>query len=181
MDRVRGPRAWVIPAIDILGGRAVRLVRGDPGRPSVVDPDPVRLARYLRAQGARALHVIDLDGAREGSPVNLALVRKVVRSAAVPVQVGGGVRSPEDAAALLRAGVWRVVLGTMAAEDPEGLLAMRRRFGDAVIPSLDVRAGQVATRGWSAAAGRSPLEVAEALLQGGFRLAVFTIATGTAP
>jgi len=106
------------PAIDIRGGRAVRLVRGDYDRETAFDDDPLEAARRWLAQGARALHVVDLDGARAGHQANLDHARRIAAEAVVPVQLGGGLRDAESVAEAIDAGVARVVLGTAALEDP---------------------------------------------------------------
>jgi phosphoribosylformimino-5-aminoimidazole carboxamide ribotide isomerase len=146
------------PAIDIRGGACVRLVQGDYAQERVYRADPVEVAGELVAAGARWLHVVDLDAARTGRPVNRKTVAAVAATAAaarVPVQSGGGVR---DAEALLDAGVARVVVGTAALDDPTMVRRLAGRHPGAVAVGLDARGGELAVRGWTAAAGLSPAE-----------------------
>jgi len=138
----------LLAAVDILGGRAVRLTQGSFDASTVYDADPLAAAlRWVRA-GARALHVVDLDGARTGHPVNLEHVRRIAGEAGVPVQAGGGVRTLQAVEELAQAGVQRVVLGTAAFRDPNLLEQALARIGDRLVVSLDARAGRLAAAGW---------------------------------
>jgi phosphoribosylformimino-5-aminoimidazole carboxamide ribotide isomerase len=141
-------RVILIPAIDIRGGRAVRLIQGDYERETAFDADPLDAARRWVGQGARALHVVDLDGARAGQPVNLAQVERIAAQAGVPVQMGGGLRRAEDVAAALAAGVERAVLGTAAVEDPALIEALIAEHGARIAVAADARGGRVAVEGW---------------------------------
>ena len=145
-------------AVDIRGGRCVRLHQGDYGQETVYGDDPVATAVELAGAGADWIHVVDLDAARSGVPVNRPVVAAVAAAVEVPVQAGGGVRSAEAARALLDAGVERVVLGTAALADPDLVRTLARSSRVAV--GLDARAGGVATEGWRTGTGRSVLEVA---------------------
>ena len=136
------------PAIDLRNGRCVRLAQGDYARETVFGEDPVAMVREFVAAGARRLHVVDLDGAKDGVPAQAALVGRMVAAAGVPVQFGGGVRSHETAAAYLAAGVARVVIGSLAIERPELLTALAQEFPGRIVLGLDARDGLVATRGW---------------------------------
>ncbi len=137
------------PAIDILGGNAVRLVRGDFDAKRVYDEDPLSAARSWVGAGARRLHVVDLDGARTGEQVNLDHLRRIAAEAGVPVQYGGGLRSAEAVRAALEAGAERVILGTAAFLDPDLLREVLHSHGpERVLVSIDVRGGRVATHGW---------------------------------
>lgn len=138
----------LIPAIDILGGKAVRLVQGDFERSTVYDADPLDAARRWVQAGARALHVVDLDGARTGAPANLEHVERIVGSLAVPVQVGGGLRAAAVVHAAVDAGAARVVLGTAAFRDVDFLDQMVSELGDRVVVSVDARSGRLAAAGW---------------------------------
>lgn len=137
------------PAIDILGGNAVRLVKGDFDAKKVYDEDPVSAARGWAEQGARQLHVVDLDGAKRGEPVNLEQLRLISSQLGLPVQYGGGLRTAGAVADALAAGATRVVLGTIAFTDP---LLLERVLDahdpDQVLVAVDVRGGHVATHGW---------------------------------
>ncbi|HLY48090.1 MAG TPA: 1-(5-phosphoribosyl)-5-[(5-phosphoribosylamino)methylideneamino]imidazole-4-carboxamide isomerase [Solirubrobacteraceae bacterium] len=138
----------LLPAIDILDGRAVRLARGSFEDATVYDEDPVEAARRWARAGARALHVVDLDGARAGAPVNLDRVRKIVRVAGIPIQVGGGFRTLDAVSEVLSAGAHRVVMGTAAYRDVDLLDEVVARIGERLVVSLDARDGHLAGAGW---------------------------------
>lgn len=145
------------PAIDLRGGRCVRLYQGDYDRETVYGDDPVAQARAFATAGARWIHVVDLDAARSGEPVNRPVIAAIAAAVSVPVQTGGGVRSVEAARALFDAGVRRVVVGTAALEQP-GLVAAIAPFGEVAL-GLDVRGREVAVRGWEQGSGRDLLAV----------------------
>jgi phosphoribosylformimino-5-aminoimidazole carboxamide ribotide isomerase len=137
------------PAIDILGGNAVRLVKGDFDAKKVYDEDPLSAAQGWVGAGADYLHVVDLDGAKAGAPVNLKQLRRVAVNAGVPVQYGGGLRTARAVADALAHGAARVILGTAAFSDPELLQAVLDEHGpERVLVGVDVRGGRVATHGW---------------------------------
>jgi len=138
----------IIPAIDIRGGKCVRLVQGDYDRETVFGVDPVAMALHWTGQGARRLHVVDLDAARDGRPVNEAIVRRIVAEAGVPVQVAGGVRTHEAIHRWAEAGAGRIVVGTAAIEDPAMIEKAMVRHRDKIAVSIDARAGHVAVKGW---------------------------------
>jgi phosphoribosylformimino-5-aminoimidazole carboxamide ribotide isomerase len=138
----------LLAAIDILDGKAVRLARGAFDERTVYDADPLEAARRWVAGGARALHLVDLDGARSGAPVNLEEIRRIVADAGVPVQVGGGLRTIEAVEDAVAAGAARIVLGTAAFRDVDLLDEAIARFGDRVVVSLDARDGKLAASGW---------------------------------
>jgi phosphoribosylformimino-5-aminoimidazole carboxamide ribotide isomerase len=138
----------LIPAIDIRGGRCVRLDQGDFGRETVFADEPVEVARRWLDEGASRLHVVDLDGAREGWPVNAELVGRIVAVAGVPVQVGGGLRDKAAIQRYLDAGVDRVVLGTAAVKDRALLAEALAEHGRQIVVSVDARVGLVAVEGW---------------------------------
>jgi phosphoribosylformimino-5-aminoimidazole carboxamide ribotide isomerase len=139
----------IIPAIDLLGGRPVRLRQGDFDQVTGFGDDAVGLARQFAAAGAPWLHVVDLDGARAGAWRNLDLIAEIAASVPSPIQAGGGARSIEAVDAALRRGVARVVVGTAAVESPTSFAAWTARFGPQLAVSLDVRDAAVATRGWT--------------------------------
>ncbi len=146
------------PAIDIRGGACVRLVQGDYAREKVYRGDPVAVAVELAASGASWVHVVDLDAARTGRPENRAAVAAIAAAVAVPVQTGGGVRDEFSAESLLDAGVRRVVIGTAALERPGMVRRLAARHPGRIAVGLDARAGQLALRGWTEAAGSSVAE-----------------------
>jgi phosphoribosylformimino-5-aminoimidazole carboxamide ribotide isomerase len=138
------------PAVDIRDGHAVRLAQGEFDQETVYDADPLDAALRWVADGARALHVVDLDGARAGAPANLAQVRRIAAAVAVPVEVGGGLRDADAVAAVLDAGALRAILGTAALRDPGFAERMVTRHGaDRIVVSVDARGGRVAAAGWT--------------------------------
>ena len=139
----------LLPAVDILEGKAVRLARGEFDQRTVYDADPLDAAQRWVEGGARGLHVVDLDGARGGAPVNLEHVRRITAALPVPVQVGGGLRTIESVREAIGAGAARVVLGTAAYHDIDFLDAAVAEFGDRVVVSVDARNGRVAAAGWT--------------------------------
>ncbi len=164
----------ILPAIDILGGRCARLYQGRFDRARIYADDPVAVARAWAEAGARWVHVVDLDAARTGRPVNLGVVAAVVRSAGAAVQYGGGVRTRPQLEELLGLGVGRVVVGTAAFTDPDFLAEACRRFGERVAVALDVRDGQVAVAGWESALPLDPVEAVGRLEGLGVRRLVVT-------
>ncbi|GBD23543.1 1-(5-phosphoribosyl)-5-[(5-phosphoribosylamino) methylideneamino] imidazole-4-carboxamide isomerase [bacterium HR29] len=153
----------VIPAVDIREGRAVRLLRGDYAAETVYGDDPVAVAVRWASLGAPRLHVVDLDGARAGRPVNLELIGRICRSVAVPVEVSGGLRSLDAVAAAFDAGADRVQLGSAAVRSPEFAGEAARRWPGRVVVALDTRGGRIAVDGWQAEADGSLIELAERL------------------
>lgn len=152
----------LLPAIDILDGKAVRLARGDFGQRTDYDADPLEAARRWVDAGARELHVVDLDGARTGVPANVAHVRRIVRSCGVPVEVGGGLRSLEAVEAIAETGAARLILGTAAFRDPEFLAAAVAGHPGQLMVSVDARNGRVAAAGWTE---ETELSVGDALAE----------------
>jgi len=138
----------VIPAIDLLEGRCVRLYQGDYARSQVFDENPVAVARQWVEQGAARLHLVDLDGARTGQPINLKTIAAIVQAVEIPVQVGGGVRDRQRAEDLLARGVAQVILGTVAIEQPQLVAQLCQELPGKIVVGIDARDGRVATRGW---------------------------------
>ncbi len=138
----------IIPAIDLKGGRCVRLVQGEMDRETRYFDDPLEAARLWASEGARRIHVVDLDGAVSGSPRNLEAVRRIVEETPVAVQVGGGIRTESDLKRYLGIGVDRVVLGTMACRDPKGVKELADRYPARILVGIDARNGFVAVEGW---------------------------------
>ena len=149
----------IIPAIDIRGGRCVRLVQGGYDRETVFADDPAEAARRWRDAGAKRLHVVDLDGAREGHAVNTASVERIVAAVDVPVQLGGGLRNLETIGGYLEAGVERVVLGTAAVKDQALLSSALARFPGRIGVGVDARDGIVVTEGWRDTSGITASEL----------------------
>jgi phosphoribosylformimino-5-aminoimidazole carboxamide ribotide isomerase len=164
----------VYPAIDLRGGRCVRLKQGDFGRAKEYDADPVERARDWESQGAQAIHVVDLDGAEEGRPVQLELIRRIARAVGVPLQVGGGVRSIEDLRVVRGAGARRVVMGTAAVEDRDLRLRAVEEAGDSLLVAVDARDGVIATHGWLRSSGVSVLDLSKELAADGVASVLYT-------
>jgi phosphoribosylformimino-5-aminoimidazole carboxamide ribotide isomerase len=164
----------VYPAIDLRGGRSVRLKQGDFGQAKEYDADPVERAREWVRQGAQAIHVVDLDGAEEGRPVQLELLRRIARAVGVPLQVGGGVRSIEDLHAVRGAGAQRIIMGTAAVENRDLRLRAVEEAGDSVVVAVDAREGVVATHGWRRSSGVSVLDLSKELVADGVASVLYT-------
>jgi phosphoribosylformimino-5-aminoimidazole carboxamide ribotide isomerase len=150
----------VIPAIDLLEGRCVRLHQGDYNQVTTFSEDPVHQALEWQRQGARRLHLVDLDGARQGVPVNDAAVRSITAALSIPVQLGGGVRTLERAEQLLALGLDRVILGTLAVEEPDLVCRLAQRQPGRIVVGIDARNGKVSTRGWLQDSALAATEVA---------------------
>ncbi len=138
----------VIPAIDLLDGKCVRLYQGDYAKSQVFDHNPVAVARQWEEQGASRLHLVDLDGAKAGKTSNLAAIEAIVKALTIPVQVGGGLRDRTSVSRLLEMGVQRAILGTVAVEQPELITEWCAQFPQQIVVGIDARNGKVATRGW---------------------------------
>lgn len=136
------------PAIDLRGGCCVRLQQGDYSRETVFGEDPVETVRQFTDAGCRRLHIVDLEGAKDGEATQRGLIAAMVKAAGVPCQVGGGIRSPEIIVAYLEAGVERLVVGSVAIEQPEAFAEMAHAFPGRLVLGLDAREGRVASRGW---------------------------------
>ncbi|MFL6039634.1 MAG: 1-(5-phosphoribosyl)-5-[(5-phosphoribosylamino)methylideneamino]imidazole-4-carboxamide isomerase [Gaiellaceae bacterium] len=164
----------LLPAIDIRGGKAVRLRQGDFNQETVYNEDPLEAARAWVDQGARFLHVIDLDGAREGAPANLEHLERITTELRVPVQYGGGLRDVGAVRAALGAGADRVILGTAAYTDVEFLDACIASWPSRVLVAVDVRGGRVSVAGWTKATQMRPDDVIERMQRRGVRQFVYT-------
>lgn len=164
----------VIPAVDIRRGRCVRLVQGRPEEETVFGEDPVAMAIHWRDGGAARLHVVDLDGAFAGTPVQLPVVAAIAAAVGIPVQLGGGLRTLRDVEAALGAGVERVILGTAACADPDLLESLLRIHGDRVAVGIDARDGMVAIRGWAETTDRPAVDLARDVATRGVRRIIMT-------
>jgi phosphoribosylformimino-5-aminoimidazole carboxamide ribotide isomerase len=162
------------PAIDIRGGSAVRLLRGDYERETAYDADPVDAARRWVDQGAEFLHVVDLDGARGGRPANLDHVRRIANAVDVPIQVGGGLRDGAAVEEALSAGARRAVLGTAAQANPDLVGELVAEHGEAIVASVDGRGGEVAVSGWTQRTGTDVAGLVAELGARGVRRFVYT-------
>ena len=167
----------IIPAVDIRGGHCVRLHQGDYAAETVFDDDPAAAARRWFEVGAPRLHVVDLDGARSGEPVQFDLVAAIIRAgtlASVPVQVGGGIRTVETVQRYIDVGVTRVILGTAAVRDAALVRQLCAAHGDAVVVSIDARDGYVAVAGWTETSEVRAVDLAHRLTDLGLERLVYT-------
>lgn len=166
---------YLLPAIDILGGKAVRLAKGDYAQVTVYNEDPVAQAREFESQGATWVHVVDLDGARTGVPENIAIVERIVRETSLNVEIGGGIRSLETLKRLADVGAARMVLGTALVNDPElARAAVAAVGGDRLTAGIDAKGGEVAVSGWIEGSGVAATDLARAMSQAGFKHIVYT-------
>lgn len=151
----------ILPAIDLRGGRCVRLRQGDYAQETVFSDDPAEMARRFAEDGAERLHLVDLDGAKAGRPVNHDVVRRIAAAVGVPCQMGGGIRDEASIRLMLEeVGVDRVIVGTQALKQPEWFRAMTERFPNRIALGIDARDGQVATEGWLDVSKTSALDLA---------------------
>jgi phosphoribosylformimino-5-aminoimidazole carboxamide ribotide isomerase len=164
----------IIPAVDLRNGKCVRLYQGDYAQETVFSDDPAAMALRWQSEGAKRLHLVDLDGAAKGEPRNLDAIVKILAAVEVPVQVGGGIRSQKTIAQLLDSGVSRAILGTAAIEDPDLVEKACRRFGEQIIVGIDARDGMVATRGWLKQSSMAAGELAKRMVDLGARRFIYT-------
>ena len=164
----------VFPAVDISDGKCVRLMQGRFGTETVYSDDPVKVALGFCSAGARWLHIVDLDGARHGDPINRELVLEVVRRAACPVQAGGGIRTIDDVEEIIAAGANRAVMGTAALEDPDEVRAACARYGERIAVSLDARNDELAAHGWTVGTGVPLLDAVELFQDAGVSAFIYT-------
>ena len=164
----------VIPAIDLRGGRCVRLKQGEMSRETVYSDDPAAMARQWTGLGAERLHVVDLDGAVQGRPVNREVVQRIAGAASVPIQVGGGIRDLDAIASYLDGGVEQVILGTSAIRDPGFLDTACKAFPNRIILGLDARGERVAVQGWTEETELTPLEIARRCEELGLFAIIYT-------
>jgi phosphoribosylformimino-5-aminoimidazole carboxamide ribotide isomerase len=166
----------VIPAIDLKGGRCVRLTEGRAESAKVYDRDPLEVAEEYQQAGAKLIHIVDLDGAFLGArSANQEVIRQIISRISIPVEVGGGIRSLADIESVLKdTGARYAIVGTMAVEQPEALARATKEFGDSIIVGIDARGDQVATRGWTEATRTSALELAREVSALGAQRIIYT-------
>lgn len=164
----------VIPAIDLLGGQCVRLYQGDYNQAQTFDENPVAVARQWEQQGATRLHVVDLDGAKAGHPVNQDAIAAIVRAIDIPVQVGGGLRDRAAVTELLNLGVQRAILGTVAVEQPDLVSELCAAFPGQIAVGIDARNGKVATRGWLETSEILATDLAQQMADRGVATIIYT-------
>lgn len=164
----------IIPAIDLRKGKCVRLYQGDYGKETVFSDDPVSVALRWQSEGAKRLHLVDLDGAARGEPCNLDAIKSIIDAVSIPVQMGGGVRTLETVQRLLDAGIDRVILGTVSVEKPELVKKACKKYGERIIVSIDARDRRVATRGWLEKSKVTAGELAIKMIDLGVRRLIYT-------
>jgi phosphoribosylformimino-5-aminoimidazole carboxamide ribotide isomerase len=164
----------LFPAIDLKNGQCVRLEQGDMARATVFNLDPAAQVRNFAAQGFEYLHVVDLDGAFAGRPMNAHAVEAMLKAVSIPVQLGGGIRDLDTAEAWLAKGIARVIIGTAAVRDPELVRAAAKKFPGRVAVGLDARDGKVAVEGWAETSEVSALEIAQRFEDAGVAAIIFT-------
>ncbi|MBR6234631.1 MAG: 1-(5-phosphoribosyl)-5-[Spirochaetales bacterium] len=164
----------IFPAIDILGGKAVRLLKGDYNKVTVYSDDPCSVARTFASKDCKAIHIVDLDGAREGSAVNMDVVRVIAQIPDILSEIGGGIRNMDTVCRYLDAGISRVILGTAALEDPVFLKEAVRRFGQRIAVGVDMKDGKVAVKGWLETSSKDGLEFLRELEDMGVGAAIVT-------
>ncbi len=164
----------VIPAIDIRAGNCVRLQQGDYALETIYGQDPVAMALRLQTAGARALHIVDLDGAKVGRSINLVIIKKIITAVTIPVQVGGGIQSLASVEKLLKIGDTKVIIGTVALENESLIKQMLDKYGDRIIVSLDSKNGKLAKRGWLENSDQDLLETAIQLEKWGVKTFIYT-------
>lgn len=164
----------IIPAIDILGGQCVRLYQGDYGQVQTFDENPVSVAQRWVEEGATRLHLVDLDGAKAGKPMNLAAISAIAQAVHVPVQVGGGLRDRQSVVDLLNLGVQRVILGTVAVEQPDLVKQLGQEFPGQIVVGIDARNGKVATRGWLETSEVMATDLAQQMAEAGVAAIIYT-------
>jgi phosphoribosylformimino-5-aminoimidazole carboxamide ribotide isomerase len=162
------------PAIDLRGGQCVRLRQGDYGRETVYGADPAKMAQHWYDQGARRLHLVDLDGARDGKPANWESIRSIREATPIPCELGGGIRNEATIRELLELGLTRLVIGTLALKEPDWFRKMCREFPEKLVLGIDARDGMVATDGWLETSRTPALELAKGFQQEPLAAIVYT-------
>ena len=165
---------FLYPAIDLVGGKAVRLYKGDYARMTVYSEDPVSVAKDFQAAGAQHIHLVDLEGAKSGKPENLETIRKIISETDLFVEVGGGIRNMETVETYLNAGVDRVILGTAAVTNPEFLEAALAKYGEKIAVGVDLKDGYVAIKGWTETSQRTADEFFQYMQRSGVRTCICT-------
>jgi phosphoribosylformimino-5-aminoimidazole carboxamide ribotide isomerase len=164
----------IIPAIDIRNGKCVRLHQGDYQKETVYSDNPVAIAKQWKTEGASWLHVVDLDGAAKGIPINLPLVSDIIEATNMNVELGGGFRQEEHIVGAIKSGIKRIVLGTIAIENPKLVRKLCEEFNDSIVVSLDAKNGNIATHGWKKITYVPALELANNMVELGIKRLVYT-------
>lgn len=164
----------VIPAIDIKDGKVVRLTQGRYEEEIIYSSDPVKVALTWQVQGARLLHIVDLDGAREGRPKNIDIVKQIIKKISIPVEFGGGIRKREDVLTMLGLGISQVILGTKAVEDLDFVKRVVLEFSQRITVSIDAKYQMVAKEGWVKSTGEKALDLALKMQESGVSRIIYT-------
>ncbi len=164
----------VIPAIDILNGKCVRLKQGRYDAETKYSDEPLEVAKKWASQGAKRLHVVDLDGARTGIPKNIEIIKAIVKETNIPVQAGGGIRNMDIIEEMIDFGIDRIILGTTAVKNPNLLAKVCEKFGDRIAVSIDAKEGRVATEGWTQVSKKNTLTLAKEAIGLGVKRFVYT-------
>ena len=164
----------IFPAIDLRGGKCVRLIQGDFDKETVYSNDPQATALKWQNLGAKFLHVVDLDGARAGSPQNLSAIKSILNAVKIPIEVGGGIRTIDDMEKLLSLGVRRVILGSVAVENISLVEEAVKKFGDKIVVGIDARNGFVAVHGWEKSSAVKVGELAKKIVAAGVETIIYT-------
>jgi len=164
----------IIPAIDIKNRKCVRLFRGDYGLETIYSPDPVAVAQQWERQGAKALHIVDLDGAKEGKPINYEVIKKIMSQTRLPVQIGGGIRNVFSIYRYIEIGVNKIILGTVVLENRNVFARLVKKFADKIIVSLDVNDNSLMKNGWLEKSKKGLLETVKELKGSGVQSIIYT-------
>ena len=164
----------ILPAIDIIDGRCVRLVQGDYNQVSVYNENPTEVAKQWQSMGAEFLHLVDLDGARKGTAYNDETVKNILAEVNIPVQIGGGIRTMDDIKAKLDMGITRVILGTIAVTNPELVKEAVAKYGDGVAVGVDASNGKVAISGWTSVSDLDSVQLIRDLGIAGVKTVIYT-------
>jgi phosphoribosylformimino-5-aminoimidazole carboxamide ribotide isomerase len=165
---------YIIPAIDIKDGLCVRLYQGDFEQATVYDRDPVAVAQRWVEQGATRLHIVDLDGAKQGQPANIYAVKEILHSVSIPIEFGGGLRTEQDVDTILSSGAAYAILGTVAVRNPQLVERLIRRYGNRIIVGIDARDGYVATDGWTEVEQVQAIELVKDMAHLGVEQIIYT-------
>ncbi len=165
---------YLFPAIDLIGGQAVRLVKGDYAQKTVYSSSPVEVAKSFYEAGAEFLHVVDLDGAKSGNTDNISVIADIIKESGLKVEVGGGIRSEEVIKKYIDAGVYRVILGTVAVENPDFCREMTEKYGEKIAVGVDIKDGFVAIKGWTETADKTCFDFCKELEEMGVKTVICT-------
>jgi len=164
----------IIPAIDLRDGKCVRLYQGDYDRETIYSEDPVAMAKHWQGLGATRLHVVDLDGAKAGRPINTIMIKDIVQTLNIPVELGGGIRDLETVEQMLNIGLQRVILGTVAVENPDLVKKSCDKYGEGIAIGIDAEGGYVKTRGWKEKSSITAIDLARQMEALGARRFIYT-------